>query len=66
VLHAYWVSNLRLVLDAELHPGKQHTSRHGLVGLERVLDELGPDKAPALVRGDCGCGNEDVRHAGAA
>jgi len=58
-LHTYWIGNLRLVLDAELHAGKQHTSRHGLAGLERVLDELG-DRAPALVRGDCGFGNEDT------
>jgi hypothetical protein len=60
VLHTYWIGNLRLVLDAQLHPGKQHTSGHGLAGLERVLDELGQHKAPALVRGDCGYGNEDV------
>jgi hypothetical protein len=59
VLHTYWIGNLRLVLDAELHPGKQHTSRHGLSGLERVLDELG-EQQPSLVRGDCGYGNEDV------
>jgi len=26
--------------------------------MARLLDELG-DKAPALVRGDCGYGNED-------
>jgi len=59
VLHSFIVGNLRLVLDAVLAPGKQHTSRHGLAALERLLDELGP-QAPALVRGDCGYGNEDV------
>ncbi|TCV02165.1 DDE family transposase, partial [Roseateles saccharophilus] len=26
VLHTYWVGNLRLVLDVQLNPGKQHTS----------------------------------------
>jgi len=60
VLHTYWVGNLRLVLDAELHSGKEHTSRHGLPALERVLDELGPERQPKLTRGDCGYGNEDV------
>jgi hypothetical protein len=60
VLHTYWVGNLRLVLDAELHSGKEHTSRHGLIALERVLDELGSEQQPSLVRGDCGYGNEDV------
>jgi hypothetical protein len=59
VLHTFWVGNLRLVLDAVMASGKQHTSKHALAGLERLLDELG-DKAPALVRGDCGYGNEDM------
>ena len=60
VLHTYWVGNLRLVLDAELHSGKEHTSGHGLPALERLLDELGPERQPRLTRGDCGYGNEDV------
>jgi len=59
VLHTFWVGNLRLVLDAQLSPGKQHTSGHAKAALGRLLDELG-DKAPALVRGDCGYGNEDI------
>jgi hypothetical protein len=59
VLHSFIVGNLRLVLDAVLAPGKQHTSRHGLQALQRLLDELG-ERAPALVRGDCGYGNEDI------
>jgi hypothetical protein len=59
VLHTFWVGNLRLVLDAVLSSGKQHTSRHAKAALARVLDELG-EMAPALVRGDCGYGNEDI------
>ena len=59
VLHTFWVGNLRLVLDAVLSSGKQHTSGHAKAAMARLLDELG-DKAPALVRGDCGYGNEDV------
>jgi hypothetical protein len=59
VLHTYWVGNMRLVLDAVLAPGKQHTSKHAKAGLIRLLDELG-EQAPALVRGDCGFGNEDM------
>jgi len=62
VLHTYWVGNLRLVLDVQLSPGKQHTSVHAKAGLERLLDELDElgDKRPALVRGDCGYGNEGI------
>jgi hypothetical protein len=59
VLHTYWVGNLRLVLDVQLKPGKQHTSAHAKAGLGQLLDELG-DKRPALVRGDCGYGNEGI------
>ncbi|MGL6108920.1 MAG: IS1380 family transposase [Rubrivivax sp.] len=59
VLHTFWVSNLRLVLDAQLSPGKEHSSGHAKVALGRLLDELG-ERGPALVRGDCGYGNEDT------
>lgn len=59
VLHTYWVGNLRLVLDVQVNPGKQHTSIHAKAGLARLLDELG-DQRPALVRGDCGYGNEGI------
>ncbi|MCA3243629.1 MAG: IS1380 family transposase [Rubrivivax sp.] len=59
VLHTFWVGNLRLVLDAVLSSGKQHSSGHAKAAMARLLDELG-DRAPALVRGDCGYGNEDV------
>ena len=59
VLHTFWVGNLRLVLDALLTSGKQHTSGHAKAALGRLLDELG-DKAPALLRGDCGYGNEEI------
>jgi hypothetical protein len=58
-LHTFWIGNLRLVLDAVLTSGKQHSSGHAKAALGRLLDELG-DKAPALVRGDCGYGNEDI------
>jgi len=59
VLHTFWVGNLRLVLDAQLSPGKQHSSGHSNAALGRLLDELG-ERGPALVRGDCGYGFEDV------
>jgi len=55
----FWVGNLRLVLDAVLSSGKQHTSGHTRAAMARLLDELG-DRAPALVGGDCGYGNEDI------
>ncbi len=59
VLHTFWVGNLRLVLDAVLSSGKRHSSGHGKAAMARLLDELG-EQAPALVRGDCGYGFEDI------
>ena len=59
VLHTFLVANLRLVLDVQVSSGKQHTSGHAKAALGRLLDELG-DKAPALVRGDSGYGNEGI------
>ena len=60
VLHTYWVGNVRQVLDVQLQAGNQHTSAHMRTGLGQILDELSPQTSPALVRGDCGYGNEPV------
>jgi hypothetical protein len=59
VLHTFWIGNLRLVLDAQLSAGKEHSSGHAKAALGRLLDELG-ERTPSLVRGDCGYGNQDV------
>jgi Transposase DDE domain group 1 len=57
-LHTYWVGNLRLVLDVALTTGKEHSSRQAQPRLMQILDELTPQQRPALVRGDCGFGND--------
>jgi hypothetical protein len=57
-LHTYWVGNLRLVLDVALSTGKEHSSRQAQPRLMQLLDELTPQQRPALVRGDCGFGND--------
>jgi Transposase DDE domain group 1 len=57
-LHTYWVGNLRLVLDVVVSPGKEHSAGKARPGLMGVLDKLEPKQRPALVRGDCGFGNE--------
>ena len=48
-MHTYWVGNLRLVLDVQLSPGKQHTSVHAKAGLAWLLDELGGLKELVVV-----------------
>jgi hypothetical protein len=57
-LHTYFVSHLRMVLDVVVSPGKQHSATHARPGLNDILDSLGKEQLPALVRGDCGFGNE--------
>ncbi|MFZ3141275.1 transposase [Polaromonas sp.] len=57
-LHTYWVGNLRLVLDVVVSPGKEHSAAKASPGLMAVLDSLTAEQRPALVRGDCGFGNE--------
>jgi hypothetical protein len=57
-LHTYWVGNLRLVLDVVVAPGNKSSSADTRPGLGAVLDRLQPEQLPALVRGDCGFGNE--------
>jgi hypothetical protein len=57
-LHTYWVGNLRLVLDVVVSPGKEHSAAKARPGLMGVLDKLNGQQRPALVRGDCGFGNE--------
>jgi hypothetical protein len=57
-LHTYWVGNLRLVLDVVVSPGNEHSAAKARPGLIGVLQKLTPEQRPALVRGDCGFGNE--------
>src|ERR1700689_2193165 len=57
-LHTYWVGGLRLVLDVVVAPGNKSSSAHTRGRLGAVLDSLQPEQMPALVRGDCGFGNE--------
>jgi len=58
--HSYLIANLRLVLDVEVHDGNQTAAKHGAPGLWALLDRLGRDCWPTLLRGDTGWGNEAV------
>lgn len=59
-IHTYWISNVRMVLDAEVQSGKAHAAKHSLPRLRTLLEGLPPEKRPRLVRGDCAFGNETV------
>ena len=57
-LHTYWVGNLRMVLDVVVSPGNCANASHAQPGLTALLDGLAPNQRPAMVRGDCGFGND--------
>ena len=57
-LHTYNEGCLRQVLEVVVCPGKQHAAAHARPGLNDILDSLSKQQLPALVRGDCGFGNE--------
>lgn len=59
-IHSFLVGRLRLLLDAAMHPGDQHTSATTLGDLRTLLDDLPQSQQPSLVRADCGFGTEDM------
>jgi hypothetical protein len=58
IYHSYLMANLRLVLDVEVLAGNQNAAKHSAPGLWALLDRLGPECAPWLLRGDRDWGNE--------
>ena len=60
VVHTYWISGMRLVLDAEVQNGKAIAGCHGLPRLLEILGRLPPEARPRLVRGDIGFGVERI------
>ena len=60
VYHTYMLSSLRLVLRVDVLPGDQHNVAHATDGLWKLLDQLGPARNPALLRGDKSWGIERV------
>ncbi len=56
--HAFLMAGTRLVLDVEVAPGNHHHSRRAAPSLWALLDRLGRDRWPRLVRGDKDWGSE--------
>ena len=52
------MAGTRLVLDVEVAPGNHHRSRRAAPSLWALLDRLGRDRWPRLVRGDKDWGSE--------
>lgn len=57
--HTYWIGRLRLCLDVEVRPGKEHAGKYGMPGLWDLIDSLGRAAWPQFIRGDCNYGNEE-------
>ena len=58
--HTYSMASTRLVLDVDVCPGDEHASKHRTPSLWALLDRLLRDLWPAVLRGDCGFGNEGI------
>ena len=58
--HTYSMASTRLVLDVDVSPGDEHASKHSAPSLWALIDRLPRDLWPALLRGDCGFGNEGI------
>jgi hypothetical protein len=60
VHHTYMLAGLRLVMGVETAAGNEHTGAHCTPGLWVLLDRIGRDCWPTLLRGDCGIASEGV------
>ncbi len=60
IYHSYFIGTLRLVLDVEAHAGNEHTSNFSAPGLWALLERIGRDRWPALLRGDASSGNDPI------
>jgi len=58
--HTYLMAGLRLVMGVEVKAGNEHSGRHTLPGLLRLLDALPAHHKPKMVRGDCGFGSDGI------
>jgi hypothetical protein len=58
--HTYMLSGLRLVLRVDVLPGDEYNVAYATDGLWKLLDHLGQDRRPALLRGDKSWGIERV------
>ena len=58
--HTLMMRSLRLVLDVEVHPGKEHTAGHGRTNLWRFWERLPAECRPELMCGDASYGNEKL------
>jgi Transposase DDE domain group 1 len=66
VYHSFFVRGLRLVLDVEVRPGKQHSATHSRENLWRLWESLPQECRPWLLCGDTSYGHEGLLAEGEA
>ncbi len=54
------IAELRLIPDVEVAAGNRHSSMHAAPGLWSLLDRLGRESWPSLLRGDADRGTERI------
>lgn len=58
--HSYMISNIRLMLDVDVHPGNEAASKHTAPGIWSLLEKLPRTSWPSFIRGDCGFGTDAI------
>ena len=58
--HTYAMAGARLVFDVDVCAGDEHASNHAAPALWALLDRIGRECWPTLLRGDKGFGNEKI------
>ena len=61
--HSFFLSSLRLVLDVEVMAGNQHAANHAAPGLWALLERIGRDRWPRLLRADKGFASDTLMSA---
>lgn len=58
--HSYFIANLRLVLEVEVHPGNQMASSYSAPDLWSLLERIPRHQWPQFIRGDIAFGTNGV------
>lgn len=58
--HSYMISNIRLMLDVDVHSGNEVASKHTAPGIWSLLGKLSRSSWPSFIRGDCGFGTDAI------
>ncbi len=58
--HSYMISNIRLMLDVDVHSGNEGASKHTAPGIWSFLEKLPRSSWPEFLRGDSGFGTDEI------